>query len=76
MLFSAVCSLLQQVPDLLLSAALLRAAVLEAGWSHPVELLGCFYTNMAVEAVGHYWCFCGYWSLGSQPPVQVDSPEV
>lgn len=52
-------------------AALLGVAVLEAGWSHPVELLGCVYANMAVEAVGHHWGICGHWSLGPQPSVQV-----
>lgn len=68
-----VFSLLQQVPHLLLSTALLCAAVLEAGWTHSMELLGCLHPNMAVEAVGHYWGLCGHWSLGSQSPVQVDS---
>lgn len=53
--------------------AVLRVAVLEAGWSHPVELLGCVHSDMAVETVGHHRGLCGYWSVGTQPPVQVDS---
>lgn len=65
--------LLQQVSDLLLPAALLCAALFEAGWSHSMELLGCFHPNMAVEVVSHYWCFCGHWGVGPQSPVQVDS---
>ena len=56
-----------------MSAAVLRAAILEAGWSHPVELLGRVHPDMAVEAAGHYWGLCGHRSLGTQPPVQVDS---
>lgn len=63
--------LLQQVPNLFLPAALLRVAVLEAGWSYPVELLGCVYANMAVEAVGHHRGVRGHRSLGPQPSVQV-----
>lgn len=77
-LFSAcqcVClfSLLQQVPDLLLPAALLCASLVEAGWSHSMELLGSFHPNMAVEVVSHYRCFCGHWGVGPQSPVQVES---
>ena len=38
-----------------------------------MELLGCVHPHMAVEAVGDHWGFCGNWSVGPQPSVQVAS---
>lgn len=66
-------SLLQQVPDILLPAALLCAALFEAGWSHSMELLGGFHPNMVVEVVSHHRRFCGHRGVGPQSPVQVES---
>ena len=54
-----------------MSTAVLRAALPEAGWSHPVELLGRVHPHLAVEAAGYHRGLCGHRGLGTQPPVQV-----
>lgn len=62
---------LQQICSLLLSLCLHNPNCASPGWTDNVELLGSFYTNMALEIYGCFGCCRGEYSMVAAPALQV-----